>query len=130
MHFKNKVLYSFICLFTTFCFSSCIFDLIFQKKSKGSKAKKARQCSPEADDPSLCFHCKQKLDDNANLVFFENPPEGAKDEFEALFDPSLNMADMYGGGGGGGCDDGKGSKLLILITSKNLDFDGRNKVGY
>ena len=104
--------------------------LIFQKKSKGSKAKKARQCSPEADDPSLCFHCKQKLDDNANLVFFENPPEGAKDEFEALFDPSLNMADMYGGGGGGGCDDGKGSKLLILISSKSPDFNGRNKLGY
>ena len=101
--------------------------LIFQKKSK---AKKARQCSPEADDPSLCFHCKQKLDDNANLVFFENPPEGAKDEFEALFDPSLNMADMFGGGGGGGGggDDGKGSKLLILIPSKNLDFNVRTKV--
>ena len=93
--------------------------LIFQKKSK---AKKARQCSPEADDPSLCFHCKQKLDDNSNLVFFENPPEGAKGEFEALFDPSLNMADLFGGGGGGGGggDDGKGSKLLILITSKKL----------
>ena len=87
--------------------------LIFQKKSN---AKKARKCSPEADDPSLCFHCKQKLDDNANLVFFENPPEGAKDEFEALFDPSLNMADMFGGGGGGGGGDGgdgKGSKLCI-----------------
>ena len=98
--------------------------MIFQKKSK---AKKARQCSPEADDPSLCFHCKQKLDDNANLVFFENPPEGAKDEFEALFDPSLNMADMFGGGGGGGGggDDGKSSKLLILLKDwiwKNIPF--------
>ena len=116
--------------FHNFLFLLIHIYLIFQKKSKGSKAKKARQCSPEADDPSLCFHCKQKLDDNANLVFFENPPEGAKDEFEALFDPSLNMADMYGGGGGGGCDDGKGSKLLILISSKNPDFNGRNKLGY
>ena len=98
-----------------FLFFLCNAYLIFQKKSK---AKKARQCSPEADDPSLCFHCKQKLDGNDNLVFFENPPEGAKDEFEALFDPSLNMADMFGGGGGGGGggNDGKGSKLLILIT--------------
>ena len=112
----------FCVLSSSFVFLNAYY-LIFQKKSK---AKKARQCSPEADDPSLCFHCKQKLDDNDNLVFFENPPEGAKDEFEALFDPSLNMADMFGGGGGGGGgggDDGKGSKLLILISSKNLDFN-------
>ena len=29
------------------------------------------------------------------MVFFENPPEGAKDEFEALFDESLKT-DMFG----------------------------------
>ena len=64
----------------------------FQKKAQ---AKKQRLASPEVHDPSVCFYCKQKLEDNPNLVFFENPPEGAKDEFEALFDESLKT-DMFG----------------------------------
>ena len=73
--------------------------LKFQKEPKKSKAARNKSPEPLPFDPTKCFYCRQKLEENPNLKFFETAPEGAKDEFEAVFDPSLK-ADMFGATGG------------------------------
>ena len=65
-----------------------------KKKPLKKAAKKARTRSPTFKQPDGivdCSFCGQKLSDNDNLRFHESPPEGAKDEFVALFDPSLSI---------------------------------------
>ena len=60
------------------------------KGTKRKKSQKKRPCDKKAKediiDPSLCFYCHTNDDD---VKVHENQPEGAMEEFEALFKPEI-----------------------------------------
>ena len=60
------------------------------KETKRKKSQKKRPCGKKAKediiDPSLCFFCHQHEDD---VKLHEIQPEGAMEEFEALFKPEI-----------------------------------------
>ena len=62
-------------------------------KTNGRPGKRCRDKSP--DSSMFCVHCRQRLENNAGLIFQENAPEGATEEFIALTNPSL-MTDVFG----------------------------------
>ena len=56
-----------------------------KKAIKSKKAKKSKRSKSPEIDINSCVHCRQRLIENDNLQFFQNPPEGAEDECMAMF---------------------------------------------
>ena len=71
-------------------------DPDFGSKGKKKKTKKPKRPVKKRADQSYkkeghCFHCGQKIEENENLRMFGGPPEGSKMEYEAIFDPTLQV---------------------------------------
>ena len=71
-------------------------DPDFGSKGKKKKTKKPKRPVKKRADQSYkkeghCFHCGQKVEENENLRMFGGPPEGSKMEYEAIFDPTLQV---------------------------------------